>query len=52
VNLVDELKPYHLPPVHQDRYWLCAEVITLLEWAVEEAEWASGAPLASIRRRR
>jgi len=31
---------------------LSAEVITLLEWAVEEAERASEVPLAAIRRRR
>jgi plasmid stability protein len=31
---------------------LSAEVITLLEWAVEETERISTAPLASIRERR
>ena len=31
---------------------LSSEVITLLEWALEEAERTSEAPLASIRRRR
>jgi plasmid stability protein len=31
---------------------LSAEVITLLEWAVAEAERTSEAPLASIRQRR
>ena len=31
---------------------LSAEVITLLEWAVEETERISASPLASIRQRR
>jgi plasmid stability protein len=31
---------------------LSAEIITLLEWAVEEAERSAETPLASIRRRR
>jgi plasmid stability protein len=36
----------------EQRRSLSAEVIILLEWAIEEADRASGAPLESIRRRR
>ena len=36
----------------EQRRSLSAEVITLLEWAIEEADRASAAPLESIRRRR
>ena len=51
-NVPDELYARLQRRAEEQRRSLSAEVITLLEWAVEEAERTSEARLASIRRRR
>jgi plasmid stability protein len=51
-NVPDDLYARLQRRAETQRRSLSAEVITLLEWAVEEAERTSEAPLASIRRRR
>jgi plasmid stability protein len=51
-NVPDDLYVRLQRRADAQRRSLSAEVITLLEWAVEEAERTSEAPLASIRRRR
>jgi plasmid stability protein len=51
-NVPDELYTRLQRRAESQRRSLSAEVITLLEWAVEEAERVSQVTLASIRRRR
>ena len=51
-NVPDDLHARLQRRAEAQRRSLSAEVITLLEWALEDAERASGSPLASIRRRR
>ena len=51
-NVPDELYARLKRRAEAQHRSLSAEVITLLEWAVEEAERSSEATLASIRNRR
>ncbi len=51
-NVPKELHDRLKARAEAQRRSLSAEVITLLEWAVEQAERASTSPLASIRQRR
>jgi len=51
-NVPQELHTRLKQRADAQRRSLSAEVITLLEWAVEESERASASPLASIRQRR
>ena len=51
-NLPEELYARLKRRAEAQRRSMSAEVITLLEWAVEEAERTSEATLASIRQRR
>jgi plasmid stability protein len=51
-NVPDELYARLQHRAETQRRSLSAEVITLLEWAVKETEWASETSLSSIRRRR
>ena len=51
-NVPEELYARLKRRADSQRRSLSAEAITLLEWAIEEAERTSGATLASIRQRR
>jgi plasmid stability protein len=51
-NVPDELYGRLQRRAENQRRSLSAEVITLLEWAVTEAEGPAEVPLAAIRRRR
>ena len=51
-NVPDELYAQLQRRASAQRRSLSAEVITLLDWALKEAERASATTLASIRRRR
>ena len=51
-NVPEELYTRLKQRADSQRRSMSAEVITLLEWAVEEADRASEATLASIRQRR
>jgi plasmid stability protein len=51
-NVPDELYAQLQRRAEMQRRSLSAEVITLLDWALKEAERASATTLASIRRRR
>jgi len=51
-NVPERLYEWLQRRAREQRRSLSAEVITLLEWAVEEAERSSESTLASIRQRR
>ena len=51
-NVPEELHARLKQRAETQRRSLSTEVVTLLEWAVEEADRASALPLESIRRRR